>query len=243
MKVLVIPDIHLKPLMFQQAEEIMERGTAERAVCLMDIPDDWNQEYNMDLYIQTFDAAIAFAKKYPDALWAYGNHDLCYLWDERESGYSPVAARIVPEKIEELKSVLPQGNEIRYIQKIDNVLFCHGGLLDYFVKNTVPVSQYSDVDEVIRRINGLSRELMWNDLSPIWHRPQYTAGRMYSQEKVLQVVGHTPVERIYRDGSVISCDVFSTYKNGSPIGTEEFTVVDTKTWQFAGVSKRTVDYT
>ena len=46
MKVLVIPDIHLKPWMFQRAEEIMEKGTVERAVCLMDIPDDWNQEYN-----------------------------------------------------------------------------------------------------------------------------------------------------------------------------------------------------
>ena len=54
MNVLVIPDVHLKPWMF------------ERAVCLMDIPDDWNQEYNLELYWDTFDAAVAFAKKYPD---------------------------------------------------------------------------------------------------------------------------------------------------------------------------------
>ena len=46
MKVLVIPDVHLKPWMFERASEIMEKGTVERAVCLMDIPDDWNQEYN-----------------------------------------------------------------------------------------------------------------------------------------------------------------------------------------------------
>ncbi len=44
MKVLVIPDVHLKPWMFERAEEIMKKGMAERAVCLMDIPDDWNQE-------------------------------------------------------------------------------------------------------------------------------------------------------------------------------------------------------
>lgn len=73
MKVLVIPDIHLKPWMFQRAAKIMEQGTAERAVCLMDIPDDWNQEYNINLYVETFDAAIAFAKKYPETLWSYGN--------------------------------------------------------------------------------------------------------------------------------------------------------------------------
>lgn len=39
MKVLVIPDVHLKPVMFQQATILMRRGIAERAVCLMDIPE------------------------------------------------------------------------------------------------------------------------------------------------------------------------------------------------------------
>ena len=48
----------------------------------------------------------------------------------------------------------------------------------------------------------------------------------------LQVVGHTPVEHIFRSGNIISCDVFSTYRNGEPIGTQEFLVIDTKTWRF-----------
>ena len=238
MKVLVIPDVHLKPWMFWRASEIMERGTAQRAVCLMDIPDDWNQEYNIDLYVRTFDAAAAFAEKYPDTLWAYGNHDLSYLWNERESGYSTAAAGIVQQKIDELRKALPEGNELRYVQKIDNVLFCHGGILDYFVYNTAPVSKYHDADEVIRIINGLSPKYMWNDVSPIWHRPQYTPGRMYDTGNILQVVGHTPVERIYREGNVISCDVFSTYRDGRPIGTEEYLLLDTQTWEFEGVSSR-----
>ena len=42
MKVLVIPDVHLKPWMFDRASELLESGKAERAVCLMDIADDWN---------------------------------------------------------------------------------------------------------------------------------------------------------------------------------------------------------
>ena len=198
MKVLVIPDVHLKPWMFERASEIMEKGTVERAVCLMDIPDDWNQEYNR------------------------------YLWDERESGYSPAAAYTVVKKLEELKSALPEGNEIRYVQKIDDVLFCHGGITDYFVKKVVPLSKYDDVDEVVKIINGLPRECMWSDVSPIWYRPQYTAGKMYGADKILQVVGHTPVEEIYREGNVISCDVFSTYRDGRAIGTEEFAVVETE---------------
>ena len=129
----------------------------------------------MELYMETFDAAIAFAKKYPETLWAYGNHDLSYIWNELESGYSPAAAYTVAMKLDELVCTLPEGNEIRYIQKIDNVIFCHGGLLDYFVEKTVPAEKCHDVDEVVRIINGLPREYMWSDVSPIWHRPQYTA--------------------------------------------------------------------
>ena len=58
MKVLVIPDVHLKPKMFTRAMAIMEYGVAERAVCLMDIADDWNQQSNIALYEETYDAAI-----------------------------------------------------------------------------------------------------------------------------------------------------------------------------------------
>ena len=75
MKVLVIPDVHLKPWMFDRAAELLKDGAADRAVCLMDIPDDWRQEFNLDLYVQTFDAAIQFAKDFPETLWCYGNHD------------------------------------------------------------------------------------------------------------------------------------------------------------------------
>ena len=76
MKVLVIPDIHLKPWMFNRAAELLKDGIAGGAVCLMDIPDDWRQEFNLDLYVQTFDAAIQFAKDFPETLWCYGNHDI-----------------------------------------------------------------------------------------------------------------------------------------------------------------------
>ena len=50
MKALVIPDVHLKPYMFKKAAEWMRKGVADRAVCLMDIPDDWNREYDIELY-------------------------------------------------------------------------------------------------------------------------------------------------------------------------------------------------
>lgn len=41
MKVLVIPDCHLKPWMFAQADAIVKKGIADKAVCLMDLADDF----------------------------------------------------------------------------------------------------------------------------------------------------------------------------------------------------------
>lgn len=235
MKVLVIPDVHLKPWMFAQADNLLRHNIADLAVCLMDIPDDWDKEYEIELYAQTYDEAIRFAKKYPKTLWCYGNHDLCYWWHEIESGFSSMASGTVQRKLLELRQAVPEDNPIRYVQRIDNVIFSHGGVLDNFVKAYVSGKKYNDVDAVLETINALGRTSMWNDVSPIWLRPQYASMRMYKPRKLLQVVGHTPMDRIERKGNVISCDVFSTYRDGRPIGTEEFLLIDTETWEYAGV--------
>ena len=87
MKVLVIPDIHLKTWIFDRAENILKDGRADRTVCLMDIPDDWDMEFQAERYRETFDRAIAFAKDVPDTLWCYGNHDISYPWGRLETRY------------------------------------------------------------------------------------------------------------------------------------------------------------
>ena len=76
---------------------------------------------------------------------------------------------------------------------------------------------------------------MWEDDSPIWYRPQFYSEEMYREEDMLQVVGHTPVTGIERDGNVISCDLFSTYRSGEPIGTQEYLLIETETWKYRGV--------
>ena len=76
---------------------------------------------------------------------------------------------------------------------------------------------------------------MWQEMSPIWLRPQYTYERMYKPRKLLQVVGHTPVSEIIRKRNVISVDTFSTYRDGRPFGSQEFLVVDTQTWENTGI--------
>lgn len=233
--VLVIPDIHLKPAMFQQATALMRRGIAERAVCLMDIPDDWEKQYDIVLYEKTYEEAIKFAIAFPETAWCYGNHDLSYLWNQLESGYSSMASYTVQRKLLDLRAAVPENNPIKYVQRIDNVLFSHGGVLNSFVEENVPMSKYHDVDMVVEEINKLGPREMWNDASPIWLRPQHSKMRLYKPRKLLQVVGHTPMNEITREGNVISCDVFSTYRDGHPIGTEEFLLLDTKTWEFCGV--------
>ena len=107
MKVLVIPDVHLKPWIFDQAFEIMENTDCELVVCLGDLVDDWRHGSDTGLYEETLDKAIAFAKRYPDSLWCYGNHDLAYLWDQYDHpGYSEEAAGTVVSMFDRLQDTL-----------------------------------------------------------------------------------------------------------------------------------------
>lgn len=235
MRVLVIPDIHLKPWMFTDASRIRKEKSVDQVVCLMDIPDDFNQELNHDLYNQTFEAAIQFHKDNPDTLWCWGNHDLSYVWRQPESGFSTSALMLCRKKINELRETISNEEQIAYIHRIDTVLFMHGGLTKPFAKYYAP-QDYDYVDDVVSIINDLGFYDMWDDASPIWCRPYFEyREEMYKEKEYLQVVGHTPVKELCRDNRVLYCDVFSTYYTGEPIGTQEFLLIDTATWEYEGV--------
>lgn len=229
MKILTIPDIHLKPWIFDRADDILRSGRAERALCLMDIPDDWNMEFQTELYKETFDRAIAFAAEHQDTLWCYGNHDVSYPWGRLETGYSPYAERTVMSKLEELEHSLRDPAQINMIQRIDNVLFSHGGLSVEYIKWLDKSLLYADIDDVIWAVNNASQDRLWHDESPLWLRPQSVARKAFCKEIYTQVVGHTPVERIYEKDGFISTDVFSTYRDGTQIGEPAMIVIDSKT--------------
>ena len=226
MKVLVISDVHLKPWMFKMARWIRNKYDVEGVVCLMDIPDDFGEQGNISLYEETFNEAIQFTKDFPETLWCYGNHDVSYLWSKRESGYSYKASYLCKQKLKELRSIIPDGN-LAFIQRIDNTVFCHGGLSDEYVREFLPDLYDSDIDEIIARINAFGLTEMWNDLSPLWYRPQYYHGRMFRIADYVQVVGHTPVESISRHANIVSTDVFSTNTDCSPYGNQTFCIIDT----------------
>jgi predicted phosphodiesterase len=232
MKVLVIPDIHLKPQIFDYAEKIMNEKKADISVCLMDIADDWNKEYQVQYYAETYDRAIKYSKTFSNTLWCYGNHDISYVWGKLESGYSPYAENTVISKIEELKNTLANKGQLKFIHRIDNVIFCHGGFSKEYVERFYYYIREDDIDDIIAAINSARDDYLWNNESPLWLRPQYEERNAFRREKYTQVVGHTPVDVISEKNGFISTDVFSTYRDGTQIGENAMLIIDSITREY-----------
>lgn len=231
MRVLVVSDVHLKPLMFDQAKAIMDSGQAGIAVQLGDLVDDFGEDFNFALYKRTIDRAKRFHATFPNTLWCIGNHDFGYLhphYGVRQTGFSKFLEPDVRPLLEDFYEHVSG----KIIHKIDGVLFSHAGLSAEFVDD-LGLKEPHSIDNVISRTNQATPAELWRDYSPIWVRPQTADVIMYSD--LLQVVGHTPMEKAECVNNVLSTDVFSTYSNGAPIGEGRFVILDTKTqtWEYA----------
>lgn len=225
MKVFIIPDIHLKPIILEKASEIINKGNFDRIIMLGDLVDDWDQEMNIGLYNRTFDAVIDFVHRHPNTYFCYGNHDVSYPWDKLESGYSTYARQTVIDRLEEFTHILPAEN-YAYVHYVDGVLFSHAGIMTSFVIENFGQYGRLAAEELTQMINELDKDKLWRDNSPLWARPEY-GGHSYPFG-TLQVVGHTPVKEITAYDDIVIVDTFSTYSNGRPIGDETFAWVDTE---------------
>lgn len=240
MKVLVIPDVHLKPWMFTDAESVMTRTDPDKAVCLGDLVDDFECEHNAALYTETLEEALAFEKRHPDTLWCFGNHDLAYLWNVWVTGTARAenVRRAALDGLRTFYDSVPVGN-LAFVHRIDTILFSHAGISRMFVRDHFQEADYKKTEQILSGINDMHREDMWYDDSPIWLRPQkdYTRGKiqMYKPRTFLQVVGHSPMKEITREGNILSCDVFSTYRDRTPYGSQQFCLLDTESWEWRGV--------
>ena len=232
MRVLVIPDIHLKSWLFDRAENILKEGKADISVCLMDMPDDWNMAFQIGRYQEVFLRAGAFAHAFPDTRWCYGNHDISYPWGKLESGYSPYAERTVISGLHELESALKDRAQLAFMHRIGKVLFSHGGLTTDFVRCLGAALPDADIDDVIWAVNHAAESLLWDDESPLWLRPQYRNVRVFRKDSYTQVVGHTPVETVFEKDGIISTDVFSTDRSGRQIGESVMIVIDSETGKY-----------
>ena len=233
MNIFVIPDVHLKPWMFQKADELLKKRPADAVVMLGDIPDDWGCERNIELYSETYNAAEKFCKEYQETYFCLGNHDLSYEYEEEESGYSYFARDTVVEGTRMIREALPKGHT-KVMHYLGGVLFSHGGL----TKDFAEVHELSsDPVEAAYVVNGMGRKELWKDSSPIWVRPQYGYHKAWPMG-VLQVLGHTPVDAPFMKNGFLTLDTFSTYRDGTPIGTCEFVYLDTENGKYEGVSSR-----
>ena len=229
-KILVIPDVHLKKWIFDKAEELLKSVEVDNIVCLGDLVDDWDAFYNMNWYEETLQRALDFDKAHPQMLWCYGNHDVSYLWQKNETGYLPQARDIVCKYMNKLKE--QAGNRLQFIHRIDTTVFSHAGVVQEFL------DKYLNTDivdkETVNQINNLGVSALWDEISPIWVRPQDTPEYSVLDIPVFQVVGHTPVYEatLTNNDEVLSLDTFSTDYYNTPIGNQRFIVVDTVTHIF-----------
>ncbi len=230
MRVLVIPDIHLKPWIIDAAEEIYRQYSPDATVFLGDVPDDWGKQNDVALYERTYDRVIEYCRDHADKTWfCYGNHDISYVWRMMESGFSDRAADTVREKIKELQSALPEGH-VGFMHALGGCLFSHAGLVRGFARERL--GQEETPEAIAAAVNRLHGGSLWEGDSPIWVRPQGKQSGQWREmlwpKGVLQVVGHTPTEKILQEGDLISVDVFSTYRDGTPLGSEELVIIDTE---------------
>ncbi len=227
-RVLVIPDVHLKPWIFDEAEKV-DKSSYEDIVVLGDLVDDWGKGNDIDAYEETLKRAAEFGKEHGESLWCYGNHDVSYLWDAMESGYSVQARITVIEGITKLERILE--DRYKFVHRIDNVLFSHAGVTETFVLHSCGY-HVKEIEDILAKINRMGKQELWRDSSPIWARPQADFYRMFRDDLLYQVVGHTPVEEPLDACGVLTLDLFSTYSNGDPFGNQKLYIVDTLTRKF-----------
>lgn len=240
MKVIVIPDVHLKSsIIYECMELLLSKRVAQRIVCLMDLADDFGRYLDRDAYQETYDAAIELAERFPDTLFCIGNHDFSYLYDLPASGFSTAAVSCVKLSLIKLMNV---SNNVRICHRVDNIIFSHAGIKESWVKKHIDLDETDSTDDVLNFINNLPEMAFWADDSPIWYRPQLSNNpKMFKEDEgYIHVVGHTRVPRIKKEGSVISTDVFSTKKDGTfpDNSIREYLVIDSITGDFECIESK-----
>lgn len=235
-KILVIPDVHLKPNMFDRAEKILKSGQADFAVCLGDYVDEWEEMFNLDLYKETLKRMIKFYSDFPKTVFLIGNHDFAYIHEECGcSGHSRWASEIVCENLNELRS---KCGGMYIAKRIDNVIFSHSGISKEFAEKNF---SFKDIDDLIRQINSLTYDernfwKLWGNNSPLWARPQIENVEMID-DGFIQVVGHTPTYEAEQIKNVLTTDLFSlhSYPTHPPIGIQKFVIINSKSgsWKYA----------
>lgn len=222
-KVLIIPDVHLKPYMFDLADKLMEKANLDTAVFLGDLVDDWNQENNIELYRETINRAIKFKEDHPKSLYCWGNHEVGYFATWYCSGNS----NLYKNEILSLINAYEVACEPKYIQYIDDIIFSHAGL-DKHTFSFIELlnnKKFESVQEIADSFNQMSVEAMGDSISSLWLRPELG---YYS--RFTQIIGHNPVKApVYMQNTWI-LDTFISTRDNKIVGLPTLTIFDTETY-------------
>lgn len=220
-KVLVIPDIHLKPYIFDIADKIINNNEIDQIVFLGDLIDEFHQSNNINLYKETIDKAIEFKHQHINTLYCWGNHEIAYLSNWNCSGNSIVHNF----EIKHMLNLYEREVNPKFVYYIDNYLFSHAGISNRFANLLDNNSNINDLIEFINKLN-------FNDAgvydSPIWLRPNKFKNTYYN--KYIQIIGHTPVKSPSFINNTWILDTFSLDPNTmKSYGDKSIIVIDTKT--------------
>ena len=253
MKVLVIPDIHLKTKILDMAQDVLDRKfekfyferwneKIDEIVFLGDYFDDFYADYiayeNMSKKFLEF----LSNKSHPKTTILAGNHDYAYYANKWCTGHEEAFSHIVLDCLNKVDKDF----EIKIMHKIDNTIFSHAGLTTRWANKAIGLFGAEDnIDSIIYTTNIAGRRKrseLWNDDSPIWTRPQgqdkvskLDRVHLYKPDKYFQVVGHTPMEMPTQEGNLLTLDTFSTYSDGTPYGNEELVIFDTETHKYVTI--------
>lgn len=205
-KVLVIPDVHLKPWIFDRAEAIMQENKLDLAVFIGDLVDDWKCEAKLDLYRETIERAEVFKAMRPNSLFCYGNHEVAYMVNSSCSGNSELFRSAITYMLNQYERIV----EPKLVHIVDNVVFSHAG-----------VESHYDIHKLEQSHNLL--ELYHSMDSPLWSRPD----PWVTYKDIPQVIGHTPMKNIVHKDNLWFVDTFSTCSDLTPYGDQTFLVIDT----------------
>ena len=129
-KILIVPDVHGRTF-WKKAKDLINE--VDKVIFLGDYLDPYTHEYILKKdALSNFHDILAFKKEYPDkVILLIGNHDYNY-WPKYKEYYG---CRRDNERFDQISELFMNNlDDFQLSYKIENYLFTHAGVLDYWLK-------------------------------------------------------------------------------------------------------------
>lgn len=220
MKILVCGDLHCKPNLLRRA---LGCTKWDYFVFLGDACDNFGatQENNIEI-IQTL---IRTKQRYGDRfIWLIGNHDWGYYDDSiGMSGHIHPGSAQIYHLLNDHKDMWD------IMWRKGQYLFSHAGVSSNFAiatSETTPSEMKNNpgLNNPLNQV-GVACGGYSHMPSLLWARPEEIIPLPDDME-IIQVVGHTPVEKIQVINGLVVCDTMSQYRNGDFLGDQALLVIE-----------------